>query len=92
MGGTRMGEFVSTITGKGRVTIPAEVRRALGVAAGDRIAFVIEGERVSLRRAGGVVERTAGVIETAQPAETAEALRAAAERAIAEEAVARARL
>lgn len=87
-----MSEFVSTITSKGQVTIPAGVRRALGVTARDRIVFVIEGDRVSLRRASGIVERTVGAIKTAQPAETAEALREAAERAIAEEAVERARL
>jgi AbrB family looped-hinge helix DNA binding protein len=34
-------EIVSTITSKGRVTIPAEVRRYLGVASGDTISFVI---------------------------------------------------
>ena len=31
---------VATITTKGQITIPAAVRKALGVASGDRIAFV----------------------------------------------------
>jgi AbrB family looped-hinge helix DNA binding protein len=37
-----MKEIVSTVTSKGRVTIPAEVRRYLGVAPGDTISFVID--------------------------------------------------
>jgi AbrB family looped-hinge helix DNA binding protein len=36
-----MKEITSTITGKGQVTIPAEVRRRLGVAPSDQISFVI---------------------------------------------------
>ena len=37
----RMKEIVSTITSKGQVTIPAEVRRHLGVGTSDKITFVI---------------------------------------------------
>lgn len=37
-----MKEIISTITSKGQVTIPAEVRRYLGVATNDKIAFVID--------------------------------------------------
>lgn len=37
-----MKEIVSTITSKGQVTIPAEVRRHLGVKRSDKLSFVIE--------------------------------------------------
>jgi AbrB family looped-hinge helix DNA binding protein len=37
-----MREIVSTITSKGQITIPVEVRRQLGVSAGDKITFVID--------------------------------------------------
>jgi AbrB family looped-hinge helix DNA binding protein len=30
----------ATVTGKGQITIPIEVRQALGVDAGDRVEFV----------------------------------------------------
>jgi antitoxin PrlF len=40
--GADMKEIPSTITSKGQVTIPAEVRKHLGLKQGDRIAFVIE--------------------------------------------------
>lgn len=36
-----MKEIISTLTSKGQVTIPAEVRRHLGVAQGDKLSFVI---------------------------------------------------
>ncbi len=39
-----MKEIVSTITSKGQVTIPAEVRKYLGIKPKDKIAFVIESE------------------------------------------------
>ena len=37
-----MKEIVSTVTSKGQVTLPAEVRKHLGVKLNDKIAFVIE--------------------------------------------------
>jgi len=37
-----MQEIVSTITSKGQVTIPAAVRRHLGVDTHDKIAFILE--------------------------------------------------
>lgn len=35
--------YDSKISREGRATVPAEVRRALGVTAGDRIQFVVAG-------------------------------------------------
>lgn len=37
-----MREIDSTITSKGQVTIPVEVRRLLGLKEGDRITFVVD--------------------------------------------------
>jgi antitoxin PrlF len=39
-----MKQILSTISSKGQVTIPAEVRKHLGVKQGDKLSFVIEGE------------------------------------------------
>ncbi len=39
-----MKEVISTISSKGQLTIPAEVRRHLGVQSHDKVAFVIESE------------------------------------------------
>lgn len=41
-----MKEIVSTVTSKGQVTIPAEVRKYLGIKINDKIAFVIDQEGI----------------------------------------------
>jgi antitoxin PrlF len=46
-----MREIVSTVTRKGQVTIPIEVRRRLGVGTPDKVAFVLEDEGVRLKPA-----------------------------------------
>ncbi|HEY2120471.1 MAG TPA: AbrB/MazE/SpoVT family DNA-binding domain-containing protein [Candidatus Acidoferrum sp.] len=37
------------ITSKGQITVPREVRRVLGVGAGDRLLFETEGDKVRVR-------------------------------------------
>ncbi len=37
-----MREITSTLSSKGQVTIPVEVRRYLGIKEGDKLSFVIE--------------------------------------------------
>jgi antitoxin PrlF len=41
-----MREIISTITSKGQVTIPAEIRKYLGITTNEKIAFVIDDEGV----------------------------------------------
>lgn len=41
-----MKEIISTVTSKGQVTIPAEVREYLGIKKNDKIAFVIDAEGI----------------------------------------------
>jgi antitoxin PrlF len=78
-------EIFSTVTTKGQVTIPQEVRRILGVTPHDKVVFVVDGDEVRLSRGGSVVERTAGALRSNQPPLTAEELRVAAEQAIADD-------
>ena len=80
-----MGSAGSVLTRKGQVTIPAEVRRKLGLKRGDRVAFVLDDGSVRLVREASVTERTAGIFRTKEPPLTAEELRRAAEEAIAED-------
>lgn len=47
-----MKEILATVTGRGQVTVPAEVRRLLQTRKGDKLAFLIdeEGQQVTLAR------------------------------------------
>lgn len=44
-------KYSSTISSKGQVTVPQEIRIRLGLDTGDRLDFVIEGERTVIRPA-----------------------------------------
>ena len=41
----------STISSKGQITVPQEIRKRLGLEAGDRVEFVIEDDRTVIRPA-----------------------------------------
>ncbi|MBX2998082.1 MAG: AbrB/MazE/SpoVT family DNA-binding domain-containing protein [Caldilineaceae bacterium] len=41
-------EYVSTVTSKGQVTVPVEIRRALGLKAQDKLLFRIVDGKVEL--------------------------------------------
>lgn len=59
-----MNRYTVTIGQKGRVTIPADVRRHLGLEQGDQVAFVLtDGETVELRRARFTLESVIGSID-----------------------------
>jgi AbrB family looped-hinge helix DNA binding protein len=45
----------STISSKGQITVPVEIRRRLGLKEGDRVEFLVEGERMIVRPAQPVV-------------------------------------
>jgi AbrB family looped-hinge helix DNA binding protein len=46
--------LLSRLTAKGRATIPAKVRRTLGLGAGDLVAFELANGMVTVRKAGTV--------------------------------------
>ncbi|MET0963230.1 MAG: AbrB/MazE/SpoVT family DNA-binding domain-containing protein [Noviherbaspirillum sp.] len=39
----------TTVTSKGQVTIPKQLRQQMGIRAGSRIEFIVVGERVEMR-------------------------------------------
>lgn len=43
-----MREHISSVSPKGQITIPAEIRRVLGVGPKDKIAFLLEDGRVEI--------------------------------------------
>ena len=51
----------STLTSKGQVTIPADVRKRLGLHPGDPVAFIVEGNEVRLVRRESRIEAAFGI-------------------------------
>lgn len=56
---------VSSVSEKGQVTIPKEIRETLGLKAGDRVVFTSEGDRILVRRARR--KRLSQVLESQKP-------------------------
>lgn len=54
----------STLTTKGQVTIPAEVRRRMGLRPGDRVAFVLRDGEVRLVRQETRIEAAFGLCKS----------------------------
>lgn len=88
-GGMPVRELFTVMTRKGQITVPVEIRRALGLREGDKVALTLCDGQVRLSRARSVVDETAGVLRSRQPALSAEELRTVAEQVIAEDVVAR---
>ncbi|MGA9979173.1 MAG: AbrB/MazE/SpoVT family DNA-binding domain-containing protein [Candidatus Sulfotelmatobacter sp.] len=60
-------KYFSSISSKGQVTIPQEIRNRLGLSAGDRVEFAIEGERTVIRPSrppSNPFEKYAGILKT----------------------------
>ena len=58
-----MKEMVTTMTQKGQVTIPVEIRHLLGLKAKDKIAFSIEEGSIRLAPAKYTLENVYGVVK-----------------------------
>ena len=80
------GPLTSTLTRKGQVTIPVQIRRLLGLSTRDKVAFVVSEGRVQIAPAQSVVARTAGMLKSDTPALSPRGEKAAAEEAMAQEA------
>jgi AbrB family looped-hinge helix DNA binding protein len=74
------------MTRKGQITVPVEIRRALGLNIGDPVELTLDGGQVRLERGSSVVERTKGIFKSNLPPLTAEEMRAFAEEVWADEA------
>jgi AbrB family looped-hinge helix DNA binding protein len=61
-----MGHF-STISSKGQLTVPQEIRKRLGLAPGDRVEFVVEEGRTVIRPARTEVNPFTKFIGIADP-------------------------
>jgi AbrB family looped-hinge helix DNA binding protein len=52
----------TTVTRKGQVTIPIDIRRRLGIKEGDKLAVEVHDDEIVFRRAQSYAERTAGIL------------------------------
>jgi antitoxin PrlF len=58
----------SSVTSKGQVTIPAELRERFGIKPGDRVSFVEDGKRIVLQRQDTAIESVFGIVKAKQGA------------------------
>jgi antitoxin PrlF len=75
----------TTLTQKGQVTIPVEIRAILGLKPKDRVIFEVDGERATLKRAPSKISRWFGSVTPGQKPEDFERLRLEFEDGVAEE-------
>jgi AbrB family looped-hinge helix DNA binding protein len=80
-----MREFEATVTGKGQITIPKEIRRIMGLHPHDRVSFELEGESVKIRRVSSKLMQGYGAITARKKPEEYQELRKAFEAGVAEE-------
>jgi AbrB family looped-hinge helix DNA binding protein len=74
-----MQEHFTVMTRKGQITVPADIRRALGLSIGDKLAVSLEktdsGLRASLRPVRSVADMTFGAIKPRRRPEDFDELR-----------------
>ncbi len=70
-----MEEYIRTVTTKGQVTIPAEIRRLLEVEPGDKVVFRVRGDTVELQPTTMTLEDTFGAVTPRHQPEDFAALR-----------------
>jgi antitoxin PrlF len=58
-----MSEYVTTMTQRSQITVPAEVRRVLGLKPKDRVAFEVDGCEVKLKPVEFTLESAFGSVE-----------------------------
>lgn len=81
----------SIVSVKGQVTIPAKVRRALGLSPGDRIAYKVAKGRAEIIPVKGTILDAAGSVKAKGRTEDLTKVRRAVKGAIGRKAVAKGR-
>ena len=82
-----MKEIVTTMTQRGQVTVPAEVRRLLGLKPRDKVAFEINDGKVEISAASFTLETAFGSVRPATKTEDLKAITRAAREERAERAL-----
>ena len=82
-----MNHVLTTITKKGQVTIPVEIRHSLGLQPGDKVAFVLEKRELKVKPVKSALHRSFGAVKPRKRPEDFEELERLAEEAMAEDAL-----
>ena len=69
---TKPKELAATVSSKGQVVIPSDVRKMLGLTHGSVLRFVMDGDSVRLLPAAGDVRRLKGRLAQPEKAVTIE--------------------
>ncbi|MGH2366477.1 MAG: AbrB/MazE/SpoVT family DNA-binding domain-containing protein [Chloroflexota bacterium] len=80
-----MRELVTSLTQRGQVTTPAEIRARLGLKPRDKVIFELDAEAVRLRPTASNVRRHFGVVPPLDRPEDFQELRVAFEEGVARE-------
>ena len=78
-------DYVSSLTSKGQVTIPASIRKALGLKPKDKVAFRMENGAVRLEPAKSIVLARYGIAKMNKPFRGMKELRRAMEEEVADD-------
>jgi antitoxin PrlF len=65
-----MSEFTATLSSKGQLTIPVEVRKQLGLESGDKVSLVVDGDWAKLQKVEHTVDSVWGSIPALPGVET----------------------
>lgn len=82
-----MQEFETTLTEKGQVTIPQEIRRIIGLQPRDRVRFTVVGDIVTIKRASSKLLAGYGAVSPKQKPEDFRQVREIVEKGVAEDVV-----
>lgn len=74
-----MKSFLSSVSPKGQVTLPAEMRRALGIRTRDKVTLRLENDRIILEPATSKITQFFGMAPKLEGITVEEAIRLAAE-------------
>jgi len=82
-----MQEFETTLTEKGQVTIPQEIRRIIGLQPRDRVRFTVVGDVVTIKRASSKLLSGYGAVSPKKRPEDFRQVREDVEKGIAEDVI-----
>ena len=82
-------EYIATMTSKGQITVPVEIRRALGLKAGDKLIFRMAKGKAEPAPFPMTLEEAYGSVQPLSRPEEFKAIRAAAREERAERAAAK---